>query len=75
MNNGRLYAAALRCPADGQFLVRSVTPGPLWRAPIAQVRVLGYDAPVAWRQDEAGLYVSAPGLSSPWPVVLEIEPA
>ena len=74
-NGGRLYAAALRCPADGQFLVRSLTPGPLWRAPIAQVRVLGYDAQVVWHQDGEGLHVSAPGLCSPWPVVLEVEPA
>ena len=74
--NGAIYAICMKCPEDGRFTVRSFAAGAdenltQFQGTIESVEVLGY-GPAAWRQDEAGLHVHAPGLSSPFPVTVKI---
>ncbi|MGN1368363.1 MAG: alpha-L-fucosidase [Aristaeellaceae bacterium] len=74
VNRGAVYAVAMVCPRDGHFVVRTLGKKhmPVPGAAIRQVYVLGYEGTTFWRQDEEALHVNAPGLTSPWPVVLKI---
>lgn len=77
-NCGKLYAIALRCPEDGQFVIRSFAHSkdqnkPEFHGIIQGVSVLGHPDEVSWTVDTEGLHVSAPGLSSAWPVCIQID--
>jgi len=75
VNGGKIYATALRCPQDGRFTVRTMARGegkPTYWGLVRDVCVLGYEGEATWSVDAQGLHVHAPGLQSPWPVVLEI---
>lgn len=82
-NHGNIYAACLRCPKDGKFLVRSLAKSrdqniPEFHGLIRDVKLLGYDGALAWHVDEEGLHVQADGLCQDaehdLPVVLRIMP-
>ena len=75
-NNGAVYAICLKCPQDGRFTVKSLASTkdkdlPEFQGIIASVEILGH-GPAAWRRDETGLHVEAPGYFSPFPVTLKI---
>ncbi len=80
--NGFIYAICLKCPEDGEFLIKSfaVSEGPTavgeYAAPyhgiIRNVQILGYGGEVTWHADPAGLHVHAPGLHSEYPVVIRL---
>lgn len=82
-NHGNIYAACLRCPKDGKFLVRSLAKSrdqniPEFHGLIRDVKLLGYDGALAWHVDEEGLHVQADGFCQnaehDLPVVLRIVP-
>lgn len=65
-NHGNIYAACLRCPKDGKFLVRSLAKSrdqniPEFHGLIRDVKLLGYDGTLEWHVDEEGLHVQADG--------------
>ncbi|MCR5426044.1 MAG: alpha-L-fucosidase [Lachnospiraceae bacterium] len=75
--HGNIYAICMRCPKDGQFLVRSLADSadqnvPEFHGIIGSVEILGYDGAVNWSVDKSALKVSAPGVSSDFPVTLRI---
>ena len=74
--NGAIYAICMKCPKDGEFVVRSLkTPTdfhkPEFQGIIQNVELLGH-GPVQWQADEQALRVSAGALESDWPVVLKV---
>lgn len=79
--HGCVYATAMRCPADGAFLIRSLGESPDQNLPafhgiIKAVTILGFaDAVASWYADAEGLHVYAPGIASDFPVTLKIEMA
>ncbi|MEW5901451.1 MAG: alpha-L-fucosidase, partial [Acidobacteriota bacterium] len=50
--NGILYAIALAWPEDRRLVVRSLSRG---AAVVGAVRLLGYEGPLAWKQNDMGL--------------------
>ena len=76
--HGAVYAIAMKCPADGNFTIKSLADSPDQNVPefhgiIEKVTVLGYDTgKLRWSKDADGLHVRAPGIRSEFPVVLKI---
>ena len=78
VNHGAIYAVCLKCPEDGNFMVESLRGAvnhnlPVFQGIIRDVKILGYDGAMTWHQDAEGLHVSAPGLSSQYPVTIRAE--
>ena len=78
VNHGAIYAMCLKCPEDGEFMVESLRGAvnhnlPVFQGIIRDVKILGYDGAMTWHQDAEGLHVSAPGLSSQYPVTIRAE--
>ena len=78
VNHGAIYAMCLKCPEDGEFMVESLRGAvnhnlPVFQGIIRDVKILGYDGEMTWHQDAEGLHVSAPGLSSQYPVTIRAE--
>jgi alpha-L-fucosidase len=56
-----LYATALAWPEDGALTIISLAEGSeLYPGAIEEVRLLGHDAPLAWRREAGGLAVTLP---------------
>lgn len=77
VNNGCIYAIALKCPADGKILIRSLgsaAPGnlPVFSGIITGVSVLGMDGPAGYSRSEAGLEVDLGSFRSGYPVTVKI---
>lgn len=80
--HGAVYAACLKCPADGKFLVRSFAKSGNpdqgeFHGLIADVTIQGYRGALRWEHQDQGLFVEAPeiGEKGPdlrFPVVLRI---
>ena len=75
--DGAIYAICLKCPEDGEFCIRALADSPDQNVPqfhgiLEDVRVLGYGGKVTWKKDAQGLHVSAPGISSGFPVVIRV---
>jgi alpha-L-fucosidase len=59
--DGTLYAIALAWPNDGKLVVKSLAPAAgLADGRVTDVRLLGYDGTLDWRQTEDGLVVTLP---------------
>lgn len=69
---GNLYAICLKCPEDGCFTVKSLKDGTDYHGIVADVKILGWDGPLTWRQDPDGLHVEAPGFYEDCPVALKV---
>jgi alpha-L-fucosidase len=60
-HNGALYAIALGWPASGDLRIRSLARGmPYLKGPVCEVKLLGSDDPVSWRQEPDGLHIELP---------------
>ncbi len=71
-NRGALYAIEMAWPDSGSVTIASIRPS----TPIKAVRLLGSDAPVAFRQTEAGLVLTPPaGAPRQFAYVYRIETA
>jgi alpha-L-fucosidase len=80
VNHGNIYACCMKCPATGEFLVTSFKDSedqnvPEFHGIIRQVSILGFEGKVAWHTDKEGLHVSAEGIKSRFPVVIQITTA
>lgn len=79
VNNGAIYAIAMKCPEDGCFTIRAIADSPDQNAPefhgiVKTVSILGYeDISLKWRKDANGLHVHADGIYSEFPVTIKIE--
>jgi alpha-L-fucosidase len=76
--HGNIYACCMKCPEDGQFLVESLKDSidqnvPEFHGIIENADVLGFSGKTEWSVDKSGLHVSAPGLSSEFPVVIRVK--
>ena len=56
-----LYAVALAWPGSEAMIKSLSTTSGLWEGGIGSVRLLGYDAPLAYKRTAAGLAISLPG--------------
>jgi len=77
VNNGCLYAAIMRYPADGSVTIESLgEPGEgnlsQFRGVIKDVEVLGFDEKPAFSRDDKGLHLQTESISSEYPVVFKI---
>ncbi|MDR0324742.1 MAG: alpha-L-fucosidase [Oscillospiraceae bacterium] len=78
VNKGKIYATVMRCPEDGKVTVKSLAgvnkDG--WHpfgGVIEKVRLLGFEGrPLDWKVDDKGLHASFTGVSSEYPIVLEV---
>ncbi|MCM1267377.1 MAG: alpha-L-fucosidase, partial [Bacteroidales bacterium] len=75
--NGCIYAACLRCPDDGTFLIRSLGRSadpnkPNFHGIIRDVEVLGFPEKPQYFVDDEGLHLTAAGIKSGFPVVCKI---
>lgn len=75
--HGKIYAICMKCPEDGNFLVKSLADSsdqnkPEFHGIIEKVEVLGYAGEVKWSTSGNGLAVSAPGVASEYPVTIAI---
>jgi alpha-L-fucosidase len=67
-HNGVLYAIALGWPASGELRIRSLARGlPYLSGPVCQVKLLGSNAAVSFRQEVEGLYIELPKQQPPEP--------
>jgi alpha-L-fucosidase len=78
VGHGSIYACCMKCPGDGMFLIRSLKNSadqnvPEFHGIIEHVDVLGFDGPMEWHVDGEGLHVSAPCVSSDFPVVVRVK--
>jgi alpha-L-fucosidase len=67
-NNDALYAIALGWPTNGELRIRSLARGlPYLGGPVCQVKLLGSNDAISFRQEVDGLYIELPkqGLSEP----------
>ncbi len=76
--DGNVYAICMKCPANGEFSVKSFRDSfdPARRKAhmlIDKVDVLGYNGRIDWKVDEEALHVSAPGISSDHPVTIRVK--
>lgn len=79
-NHGAIYAACLKCPQDGNFLIKSLANSkdqnvPEFHGIIKDVQILGYNKAVDWSVDDTGLRVKAEEMKSRFPVVIKITTA
>lgn len=78
VNNGHLYAIALKNSEDGKFVIKALAKSkdqniPEFHGIIEKVGVLGFDNAVkCWNQNGEGLCVETEGIESDFPVVLKI---
>lgn len=75
--NGCIYAACLRCPEDGEFLIRSLGRSadpnkPNFHGIIRNVEILGFSEKPQFSVDEAGLHVTAKDVKSDFPIVCKV---
>ena len=75
--NGALYAVAMKPSADGEYLITALAERDASRVAhfhgiIRGVSALGWDAPLAWRRDEAGLRISGAPRGGELPVVFKL---
>lgn len=75
--NGCIYAACLRCPEDGEFLIRSLGRSadpnkPNFHGIIRNVEILGFSEKPQFSVDEAGLRVTAKDVKSNFPIVCKV---
>jgi alpha-L-fucosidase len=78
VNHGNIYAVCMKCPKDGDFLIKSLKNSddqnmPEFHGIIENVDVLGYDGKAKWFVTSDGLKVTAPDISSDYPVVVRIK--
>jgi alpha-L-fucosidase len=78
VGHGNIYACCMKCPRDGEFLIRSLKNSadqnvPEFHGIIEQVDVLGFTGPVEWSVDGDGLHLSAPGVTGDFPVVVRVK--
>ncbi len=72
-----IYAFALKCPEDGNFLVKSLAFSKdqndlTFHGIIENVEILGFDGAVKeWKVDHDGLHIKAEGVKSSFPVVIK----
>jgi alpha-L-fucosidase len=60
-HNGALYAIALGWPKSGELRVHSLWKGnPYLNGPVCEVKLLGADHGISWRQTADGLYIELP---------------
>lgn len=77
-NHGAIYAIALKCPKDGRFTIKALADSadqniPEFHGIIDKVEILGFAGAVKeWHTDGGGLHVSAPGVSSQFPVTVKV---
>ena len=77
-NHGAIYAIALKCPENGQFLVKALGDSPDPNQPnflgiIDKVEVLGFPGAVReWHKDKEGLHVNTVGVDTEFPVTLKV---
>lgn len=74
--HGAIYAMCLKCPDDGNFLVKSLATMtnqnlPQFQGIIESVEILGYDGEITWHQDTDGLHLQA-DIHSEYPVVIQV---
>ena len=72
-----IYAMTMRCPEDGQILIRSLRKAdasrlPLFHGIVDSVDVLGMDHSPVWHRDEEGLKVDLGDYRSSLPVTVRI---
>jgi len=72
-----IYAMTMRCPEDGQILIRSLRKAdasrlPLFHGIVDSVDVLGMDHSPVWQRDEEGLKVDLGDYRSSLPVTVRI---
>jgi alpha-L-fucosidase len=77
VNHGNIYAICMKCPGNGQFLIKALKDStdqniPEFHGIIEKVDVLGYDGKVEWKKDGEGLHVSALDIKSDYPVVIRV---
>ncbi|MDR2547772.1 MAG: alpha-L-fucosidase [Lachnospiraceae bacterium] len=75
--NGCIYAICMAWPADGRVTVKSLGESgdpnqPSFHGLIEQVEILGCDIQVEWYADKDGLHVTAPGISSDYPLTIKV---
>lgn len=78
VNNGYLYAIALKNSKDGRFVIKALAKSkdqnvPEFHGIIEKVETLGFDNAVkGWNQNVEGLCVETKGIESDFPVVFKI---
>lgn len=75
--NGCIYAACLKCPETGRFLIRSLSESadpdkPHFHGIIRDVEALGFDGKPIYYADREGLHITAETVRSNFPVVFKI---
>jgi alpha-L-fucosidase len=78
VNHGNIYAICMKCPGDGEFLIKSLKNStdqnmPEFHGIIEKVDVLGYEGNVEWSVCGDGLHVHAAGFKSEYPAVIRID--
>ena len=77
VNNGCLYAAVLKYPADGEVTITSLREAdasrlPLFAGIIKDVTALGFEEKPSFYRDGTGLHVKTGNVASEYPVVFKI---
>jgi len=78
VNNGAIYAIALKCPENGKFEIKSLADTkdqnvPEFHGIVKNVEILGFEGKVkSWKKDGEGLKVDAEGVASDFPVVIKV---
>ena len=73
---GAVYAICMKCPADGQFTVKSLATctdfgKPVFQGIIEKVEILGYHGVLDWHQDADGLHIKS-NIDSEHPVTIKV---
>ena len=75
--NGCIYVTALAFPDNGEITVKSLATGKnanssSFQGIIDDVKILGYNGEVEWKDDAEGLHVKAAGVDNAFPVVIKV---
>jgi len=79
VNNGAIYAIALKCPEDGKFVIKSLADSKDQNAPefhgiIDEVEILGFDGKITSAiKNSEGLCIEAEGVESEFPIVIKVK--
>ena len=78
VNNGAIYAIAMKCPEDGHFVIKALADSkdqniPEFHGIIEDVKVLGFEDNVkSWTKDGEGLHIETDGITTEFPVVIKV---
>ncbi|MCD8055756.1 MAG: alpha-L-fucosidase [Clostridiales bacterium] len=78
VNGDSIYVFALNFPEGGEITVRALGDAdashkPVFNGIIKRISALGFDVPVTYTRDGAGLHITASGVKSELPVVFRVE--